>query len=51
MGGTRVAARWVLVAAGPWTPELLDPGGHWRPIHASWGVIIEIDSQAGPEGT
>lgn len=31
----------VLVAAGPWTPELLDPSGSWRPITPRWGVVVE----------
>jgi glycine/D-amino acid oxidase-like deaminating enzyme len=32
----------VLVAAGPWTPELVDPTGAWRPIQAVWGVNVEV---------
>ena len=32
----------VVVAAGPWTPELLDPGGSWRPIRPVWGVVASI---------
>lgn len=31
----------VLVAAGPWTCELLDPTGQWRPIRPLWGVVVE----------
>lgn len=31
----------VLVAAGPWTPALLDPTGRWRPIRPMWGVVVE----------
>ncbi|HYN70043.1 MAG TPA: FAD-dependent oxidoreductase [Candidatus Eisenbacteria bacterium] len=44
--GVKVAGRLepagaVLVAAGPWTPELLDPAGSWRPIAPRWGVVVE----------
>jgi glycine/D-amino acid oxidase-like deaminating enzyme len=31
----------VVVAAGPWTPELVDPSGNWRPIVPRWGVVVE----------
>jgi D-hydroxyproline dehydrogenase subunit beta len=31
----------VVVAAGPWTPELIDPTGRWRPIVPRWGVVVE----------
>jgi len=31
----------VVVAAGPWSPELIDPMGGWRPIRASFGVVVE----------
>ena len=40
--GTRVAASDVVVAAGPWSPALVDPGGAWRPIRSLWGVVVEI---------
>ena len=32
----------VVVAAGPWSPELVDPTGAWRPILPFWGVIVEL---------
>jgi glycine/D-amino acid oxidase-like deaminating enzyme len=32
----------VVVAAGPWTPELVDPTGAWRPIRPSWGVVASV---------
>ena len=41
-GGERRAADAVLVAAGPWTPALIDPGGEWRPIVAVWGVVADV---------
>ena len=31
----------VVVAAGPWTPEVVDPSGAWRPIRPLWGVVVE----------
>lgn len=41
LDGRVVPAGAVLVAAGPWTPELVDPSGRWAPIHARWGVVVE----------
>ncbi len=32
----------VVVAAGPWTPEVVDPTGTWRPIRPSWGVVASL---------
>jgi len=32
----------VVVAAGPWTPEVLDPVGSWQPIRRSWGVVASV---------
>ena len=40
--GTFMSADAVLVAAGPWTPELVDPSGAWAPIHATWGVTVQL---------
>jgi glycine/D-amino acid oxidase-like deaminating enzyme len=40
--GARLAADAVLVAAGPWTPPLIDPSGSWRPIVATWGVTVQF---------
>jgi glycine/D-amino acid oxidase-like deaminating enzyme len=39
----------VVVAAGPWTSELVDPTGCWRPIRPLWGVVVET-LLAGPPG-
>lgn len=41
-GGMRIDAGAVLVAAGPWSPALVDPSGNWRPIHATWGVTLQL---------
>jgi D-hydroxyproline dehydrogenase subunit beta len=40
--GATIPAGAVLVAAGPWSPGLLDPGGRWRPIRPNWGVVVEV---------
>jgi glycine/D-amino acid oxidase-like deaminating enzyme len=39
--GQREPADAVVVAAGPWTPELVDATGAWRPIRPLWGVVVE----------
>ena len=36
------------MAAGPWTPALVDPSGAWRPIVALWGVVAEVRLGAPP---
>lgn len=47
-GGERHAADAVLVAAGPWTPALIDPAGDWRPIAPVWGVVAEVKLEHPP---
>ncbi len=42
-----VPADAVLVAAGPWTSELIDPAERWHPIRPVWGVVVETEL-AGP---
>ena len=58
-GGEHCAAGAVLVAAGPWTPEVIDPTRAWQPIVPVWGVVVEVQhgrsaaprvEQAGVEG-
>jgi glycine/D-amino acid oxidase-like deaminating enzyme len=39
--GALIEADAVLVAAGPWTPDVLDPSGRWQPIVRRWGVVVE----------
>lgn len=41
--GTRIAAGAVLIAAGPWSPALVDPSGAWQPIRRTWGVTVQLD--------
>jgi glycine/D-amino acid oxidase-like deaminating enzyme len=38
----------VVVAAGPWTSELIDPSGGWRPIRPLWGVVVETSLELAP---
>ncbi len=40
--GDEIAAGAVIVAAGPWTPEVIDPSGAWRPIRPAWGAVVEV---------
>ncbi len=40
--GSRIPAGDVIVAAGPWTPALIDPSGTWRPIVPRWGVVVPV---------
>lgn len=40
--GRRIDAGSVIVAAGPWTPGIVDPVGAWRPIRPNWGVVAEM---------
>ena len=48
MDGRAISADAVLVAAGPWTPALVDPTGRWRPIRHRWGVVVETEFERGP---
>ncbi|MGH2848186.1 MAG: NAD(P)/FAD-dependent oxidoreductase, partial [Thermoleophilaceae bacterium] len=41
-GGRHFAAGAVLVAGGPWAPEVIDPTGAWLPIVPVWGVVVEV---------
>jgi glycine/D-amino acid oxidase-like deaminating enzyme len=43
VNGERIDAGQVLVAAGPWSPELIDPTGHWQPIRPLWGAVVEVE--------
>jgi len=46
--GTRLTADDVVVAAGPWTPGIIDPTGDWRPIRRFWGVVATVALDAPP---
>ena len=41
--GTQIDAEVVLVAAGPWSPRLVDPDGGWERIRATYGVTVQLD--------
>jgi D-hydroxyproline dehydrogenase subunit beta len=43
VGGRFEAAGSVVVAAGPWSPEVIDPSGSWRPIRRLWGVVVQVE--------
>ncbi len=46
--GVRRPAAAVLVTAGPWTPEVIDPTRAWQPIVPVWGVVAEIEMEGPP---
>jgi D-hydroxyproline dehydrogenase subunit beta len=46
--GERIASANVVVAAGPWTPSIVDPSGAWRPIGANWGVVVPVELRNPP---
>ena len=46
--GVRRPAGAVLVAAGPWTPEVIDPTRAWQPIVPVWGVVAEVEMDDPP---
>jgi glycine oxidase len=46
--GVRRPAGSVLVAAGPWTPELIDPTRAWQPIVPVWGVVADVQMDDPP---
>jgi D-hydroxyproline dehydrogenase subunit beta len=48
VAGERRPAGAVVVAAGPWTPAIVDPSGGWRPIAPLWGVVVEMRLEAPP---
>jgi glycine/D-amino acid oxidase-like deaminating enzyme len=47
-GGSIEPAGAVVVAAGPWTPEVVDATGRWRPIGRSWGVVASVAVPGAP---
>ena len=46
--GVRIRADDVIVAAGPWSPAIVDPTGTWRPIRPLWGVVVDAGLAAPP---
>jgi glycine/D-amino acid oxidase-like deaminating enzyme len=48
VGGVSRPAGVVVIAAGPWTPAVIDPWGAWRPISPLWGVVAEVRLEVPP---
>jgi glycine/D-amino acid oxidase-like deaminating enzyme len=48
VGGVVHSVGAVVIAAGPWTPALVDPHGEWRPIRPIWGVVAQVDLVGAP---
>jgi glycine/D-amino acid oxidase-like deaminating enzyme len=46
--GRRIATDDIVVAAGPWSPALVDPSGTWQPIRSSWGVVVPVTLRRPP---
>jgi glycine/D-amino acid oxidase-like deaminating enzyme len=46
--GTDVQTDAVLVAAGPWSPPLVDPSSAWQPIRPTHGVTVQVQIHAAP---
>ena len=40
--GRTIGAHDVVVAAGPWTPGIVDPSRSWVPIRPNWGVVVTV---------
>jgi glycine/D-amino acid oxidase-like deaminating enzyme len=40
--GSTISGAAVLVAGGPWTPEILDMAPPWPPITRTWGVTVQV---------
>jgi glycine/D-amino acid oxidase-like deaminating enzyme len=48
VGGAVQPAAAVVIAAGPWTPALVDPTAAWQPIRPIWGVVAQVDLADAP---
>lgn len=48
MAGQLRPAGHVVVAAGPWSPGLVDPSGAWQPIRRLWGAVAEVSLPTPP---
>jgi len=46
--GTRLDGGAVLVAAGPWTPALVDPSGAWQLLRPTHGVTLQVQLASPP---
>jgi glycine/D-amino acid oxidase-like deaminating enzyme len=48
VGGTVQPVGAVLIAAGPWTPAVVDPTAAWQPVLPIWGVVAQVDLADAP---
>ena len=48
VGGSLRPAGAIVIAAGPWTPSLLDPSATWQPIRPIWGVVAQVELADAP---
>jgi glycine/D-amino acid oxidase-like deaminating enzyme len=47
-GGETLSAGHVLVAAGPWTPEVLGMDPPWPAVSRTWGVTVQVEVPTPP---
>lgn len=47
--GEQLSADQVLVAGGPWTPEILDRDPKWPGISRTWGVTVQLELADPPQ--
>lgn len=47
--GAELACNQVLVAAGPWTPELVPGWAADTPIRPVWGVVVSVSLESAPQ--
>jgi glycine/D-amino acid oxidase-like deaminating enzyme len=48
VGGAVQSVGAVVIAAGPWTPAVVDPTATWQPIRSIWGVVAQVDLADAP---
>ena len=48
VGGTVQPVGAVVIAAGPWTPAVVDPTAAWQPVRPIWGVVAQVDLADAP---
>jgi D-hydroxyproline dehydrogenase subunit beta len=46
--GTELPGEAILVAAGPWSPALVDPAGAWQPLRPTYGVTVLVEPPTPP---